>query len=663
MSKLCNAFILITFLCSAAVAGPLTADEFNMEGRRLLTEGKFKEALELADRATAAGVEPFRAGKLKVHAYAGLKEFQKLEETLTGLLVRADLPVDEKPILLRDRASTRAALKKYEEAVTDLEEAIRLQPAHVEAYRTMGKVFLNTGNPRKAVEAFTRALKITPNAPMDLAKRADAYLNLGEFAKAEVDLSAALEGADNDSDKWEWLRNRGIVRTMQNRLSEAEQDLAGAIKLNPSNAKAWFWQGKTREAIGKSEEALEDYSKALSIDSSMVNAWAERGMVKVKLGMAKEALTDFDTALELSPRNPIFLIERAEAYMALRDHDGAELDYTAAIEASPGAAFCRYARAIARHGAGNKKGAIEDYDKALELEPDHEGVLYARGCLRQDLGDFSGAEEDFSKLAGLEPETETGWLGRARARQKLGNLEGALEDANKALSIAPADTAALLTRAEVFEAKGDYKRQEEDSTRALAAQPKMVRALELRAGARLLLGNAEGAAQDAKELLSIEPERGTALLLRGKTKCLAGAFDESIKDQEKAIPLITGSYPEFLLWYATVRAGRAEGAAHRMKDYVKEMRDRKDPSSWAIALAAYLAGEMNEDALKAAAEKAENETLKPGQRCDAAFYAGIMLLQRGDRAGAIELLKQCAAMNPPGYLEPVFARKELERLK
>ena len=51
---------------------------------------------------------------------------------------------------------------KYEQAIVDLEQTLRLEPRHFGALAGLGKIFEEYGQKRKALEAYRKALEIHP---------------------------------------------------------------------------------------------------------------------------------------------------------------------------------------------------------------------------------------------------------------------------------------------------------------------------------------------------------------------------------------------------------------------------------------------------------------------------------------------------------------------
>ena len=85
-----------------------------------------------------------------------------------------------------------------------------------------GCEIVNSGNPQKAVEAFTKAIKLNPNNEKFYVFRGNAY---GE--------------AGNNN--------------------QAVKDIAKAIKLNPKYAKAYVSRGNAYPRSGSYQQAVKDY--------------------------------------------------------------------------------------------------------------------------------------------------------------------------------------------------------------------------------------------------------------------------------------------------------------------------------------------------------------------------------------------------------------------
>ena len=82
--------------------------------------------------------------------------------------------------------------KDYANAIADADRAIALDPKLARAYNLRGSALRAAGDPRKAVDAFTRAIEIEPSLD-NYFQRAATYQVIGEHQLAIADFSKALE--------------------------------------------------------------------------------------------------------------------------------------------------------------------------------------------------------------------------------------------------------------------------------------------------------------------------------------------------------------------------------------------------------------------------------------------------------------------------------------
>ena len=85
---------------------------------------------------------------------------------------------------------------KYQEAVTDFQNAISLKSDYAEAYNMLGFCTRKLGNVSQAFTYYETALKLKPNFPEAREYYGEAYLQQGNLAKA-VQQYIILEKAGN----------------------------------------------------------------------------------------------------------------------------------------------------------------------------------------------------------------------------------------------------------------------------------------------------------------------------------------------------------------------------------------------------------------------------------------------------------------------------------
>src|SRR5262249_7813890 len=99
----------------------------------------------------------------------------------------------------------------------------------------------------KAVDRFTDALKLDPNAAMAYLGRCRAHAALQDFAKATADCSSALRLQPNSADAY---HERGNAYLQSQNFDRALDDLTQAIRLGDSDmAMAYNLRGRAHSGL------------------------------------------------------------------------------------------------------------------------------------------------------------------------------------------------------------------------------------------------------------------------------------------------------------------------------------------------------------------------------------------------------------------------------
>jgi tetratricopeptide (TPR) repeat protein len=88
------------------------------------------------------------------------------------------------------------AVREFDRALKDGEEAVRLNPGSTAWKNNRGEVFIKRKEYDKAIAEFTELLDSNPRYYFALLNRGEAYLRNRQFAKAKADIEAALGNDD-----------------------------------------------------------------------------------------------------------------------------------------------------------------------------------------------------------------------------------------------------------------------------------------------------------------------------------------------------------------------------------------------------------------------------------------------------------------------------------
>ena len=155
---------------------------------------------------------------------------------------------------------------RLNEAVCELQSALRINPDHVDAHYNLGIALEKQGRLDKAIREFQAALRITPNF-------AAAHLNLG------------------------------LVYGQQGRTDEEIREYQTALRIDPSCADAQYNLGVVYKQLGRTAEAIREYQAALRSNPNYADVHHNLGVIYRQLGRTDEAIQEYQSALRIDPDN------------------------------------------------------------------------------------------------------------------------------------------------------------------------------------------------------------------------------------------------------------------------------------------------------------------------------------------------------------------------
>jgi len=179
-----------------------------------------------------------------------------------------------------------------------------------------GCVLVNSGNPQKAVEAFTKAIKLTPNNEKFYVFRGNAYGEAGNNNQAVKDIAKAIKLNPKYAKAYV---SRGNAYLRSGSYQQALKDYSMAVKLSPKHEEAYCYRGVAYGALGKEQQALEDFSHAIKLNPEYEKAYFYRGLAYAESGNYHKALEDFNKAVELNPGDAEAYFNRGRVYGLLGD--------------------------------------------------------------------------------------------------------------------------------------------------------------------------------------------------------------------------------------------------------------------------------------------------------------------------------------------------------
>lgn len=324
---------------------------------------------------------------------------------------------------LLERVSQSIKVKRYSEALEDLNAAIEADPSLSEAYWHRASVLRKLCRFEESEDNYRRYLEQKPGK-----SAADKELSQLLQAKSALETASSLFDSGDFSKALEYVNKIVLVfspacskaKTLKVKLLLASRDYSGAIsetgyilKEDENNLQALLLRGrayyyladhdvalrhyqkglrldpehselkkayfalknllkKTKSAEdnagkGKLRLAVEDYKAALALDpdhaAHNVHLYLGLCKVSVKLGRGNEALNSCTEALNIDEELLEALVQRGEAKMLLEDWEGAVADLKEAAQKSPQDMEIR--EALMKAEKGLKMSKRKDWYKIL----------------------------------------------------------------------------------------------------------------------------------------------------------------------------------------------------------------------------------------------------------------------------------------------------------
>jgi serine/threonine-protein kinase len=165
-----------------------------------------------------------------------------------------------------DRGAASFAAGKYEQAVVEFGEAIRLEPMNSAALLQRALAYNALGTHDLAIKDFTAALKLDPNSVPAYTGRGLSHGLRREFDRAILDFSGAIKLEPKNPGHY---NNRGYANYCKGEYDKAISDLDIAIQLNPKYAKAYFHRSRSYEKKNDKAQAEADMKMALQLDPEL----------------------------------------------------------------------------------------------------------------------------------------------------------------------------------------------------------------------------------------------------------------------------------------------------------------------------------------------------------------------------------------------------------
>jgi tetratricopeptide (TPR) repeat protein len=228
-------------------------------------------------------------------------------------VLRALSPEQQKALQHNERGMALFSKSKFDSAIKEYEQAIRLDPKLAEAHNNLGSAQFAAARYEEAVAAFQQATDLDSDYGQAFFNLALAQLKLGRQNEATAALNAALRG----------YIATGEEHLKAGRLREAEQEFRSMLQIEPEYVPALLRLGLVYNEGRRYQEAVESSRRAAAHEPK--NAAAHELLAEALYGLQKyeEAALSAESALKFSVNFSAALYTAGLARASLRQRDAA----------------------------------------------------------------------------------------------------------------------------------------------------------------------------------------------------------------------------------------------------------------------------------------------------------------------------------------------------
>ena len=173
-------------------------------------------------------------------------------------------------MILGEERNKKDEQAKFDEALQDIDTALRLDPKVSSAYRLKAIILTDRGNYKQALENASKAIALDPQSESSylVRARAEAMLNYPKESIADIDSALKINPKSGEA-----YITRGLLYSELGDDTRAAADLREGIKLGENAKQAYSTLALNDLLSAKFPEAIEEFDKAMQLYPEGSERW------------------------------------------------------------------------------------------------------------------------------------------------------------------------------------------------------------------------------------------------------------------------------------------------------------------------------------------------------------------------------------------------------
>lgn len=220
-------------------------------------------------------------------------------------------------------------VKIWKDSYTLWGDVLKKQPDCSSAYINRGNAYVVDEKYNEAISDYNEAIELEPAA-------ADAYIDRAIAKSKQDDINGAIEDYDKAIEigpaDAEMYSERALLKIQIQNVAGAIKDFSSAISLDPSDEIYYNQRGVMYGINGKYYDAIGDFDKAIKLKADYADAYSNRGYAEINLSQNEKAITDLTYSIKLNPYKDRTYYLRGVAYEQSNKKEEACADFEKAYE-------------------------------------------------------------------------------------------------------------------------------------------------------------------------------------------------------------------------------------------------------------------------------------------------------------------------------------------
>ena len=325
------------------------------------------------------------------------------------------------------KAEILANQKRFEEALSLLEESEKLDPNDINIFLIRSDIHLWEGRHQEALDEVEYALTIATE-PED---RCELYLEIADIYEDQEKypevVEALKEALNINPTSEEGLNRFWFCIELSEKYEDSIKFHEELLEQSPYSHLAWFNLGHAYAGVQLYDKALDAFGFVIAIEDTFDAAYICSGDVLYNMGRYEEAINFYLDAIKLSKPNKELYLKTAESYEKVCDFAKSRSYLRKAIVVDPyfDEAFYRIGETYRSEEKWTK--AISSFERAVKLSRDNIDYLAALADAYLCAGEGEQALDIFEKIFQLDTQNKQNWINLATAYFNVENFRKAFQ--------------------------------------------------------------------------------------------------------------------------------------------------------------------------------------------------------------------------------------------